>query len=140
MSNSYHGIWAGIVVDGISYDVRVRYESLQRTFKLVEGRHAGTSLRYKKIRDLQGTAYEYQFEVEPNPTNITGTYGYDAFYEAISAPVDSHSIEIIYGQTTKSFDAYIESGTDKFQGTHAGNNKFGALTVKFISIGPVRTS
>lgn len=140
MSNSYYGIWAGIVIDGISYDVRVIYESLQRTFKLVEGRHAGTSLRYKKIRDLQGVAYEYQFEVEPNPNNISGPYGYDAFYEVISAPVDSHEIEIIYGQTRKSFDAYIESGTDKFKGKLNGTNKFGALTVKFISIGPVRTS
>ena len=107
---------------------------------MVEGRHAGTSLRYKKIRDLQGTAYEYQFEVEPNPSNITGTYGYDAFYEKISQPVDYHAVEIIYGQTTKSFDAYIESGTDKFFGKKNGANKFGGLVVKFISIGPVRTS
>ena len=140
MSNSYHGIWAGIVVDGIAYDVRVKYETLQRTFKLIEGRHAGTSLRYKKIRDLQGTAYEYQFEVEPNPTNISGDYGYDAFYEKISQPVDYHTVEIIYGQTTKIFDAYIESGTDKFFGQHNGNNKFSNLVVKFIAIGPVRTS
>ena len=140
MANSYQGMWAGIVIDGIAYDVRVKYESLQRTFKLVEGRHAGTSLRYKKIRDLQGTAYEYQFEVEPNPSNITGTYGYDAFYEKISEPTDYHAVEIIYGQTTKSFDAYIESGTDKFFGKKNGANKFGGLVVKFISIGPVRTS
>lgn len=129
-------LFAGIKIDGIAYDVRVRYDTLARTFKLIEGRHAGTSLRYKKIRDLQGTAYEYQFEVEPNPNNILA---YDAFYEIISAPVDSHSIEIVYGQTTKIFDAYIESGTDKYKGVINGKNKFTNLTVKFIAIGPVRT-
>ena len=33
---------------------------------------------------------------------------YDAMYEVISAPVDSHVLVAPYGQTTISFTAYIE--------------------------------
>ena len=77
----------GIIMDGITYDVRVVYGSLARSFALIEGTNAGTSLTNASIRDLVGTAYTYSLQVEPNPANVAA---YDAFFAAISAPIDAH--------------------------------------------------
>ena len=130
-------IYNGITIDNTVYDVRIVYGSLQRTAKIVEGRNAGTSLKYRKIRDVQGTSYTYTFDVEPNPANPTA---YDNFFEKITTPTDYLTIVVPYGQTTKSFDAYIDSVTDKLNGKLGTYNRWGGCKVTFTSIAPVRLS
>lgn len=129
-------LFNGIKIDGTIYDVRIRYDTMQRTFQLIEGRNAGLSIAYRKIRDLQGTGYSYTFEVEPNPANRAA---YDSFYQKISQPVDSHEIEMPFGQSMLSFTAYIESGTDIYGGSVNGQNIWKGLTVTFTYMSPVRT-
>ena len=76
-------------MDGTTYRVRIVYDTLIRSFELLEGVNAGEMLSGRHERDLLGTGYTYQMQVEPDPRYPTD---YDAFFEAISAPVDSHTI------------------------------------------------
>ena len=125
----------GITVDNVYYNVRVRFGTLQRSFEVAEGQNTGTALTLRMIRDIIGTRYTYQMEVEPAPGALAD---YDAFYEIISAPVTSHEITVPYGQSTMTFEAAIESGTDTYQG-RMGGERWGGLTVQFHPITPQRT-
>ena len=123
----------GIIMDGITYDVRVVYGSLQRSFALIEGTNAGTSLSHASIRDLVGTAYTYSLQVEPNPTNVAA---YDAFFAAISAPIDAHTVTFPYGQTVLTYRAKITGGADVYRGKLAGLERFENLTLTFEPLEP----
>lgn len=124
-----------IIMDGVTYRVRVVYDSMRRSFELMEGKNAGTMLSGRDERDLLGTKYGYVMDIEPDPAS---PQDYDKFYEAISAPVDTHQITLPYGQTTITYEAKIESGTD-ICGGHLGNaNRWKGLSVNFKPIEPQR--
>lgn len=124
-----------IVMDGVTYNVRIRYETLTRSFHLDEGENAGIMLSGLYKRDLLGTYYDYVMEVEPEP----GARGdYDAFYEAITAPVDSHSVTLPYGQSTITFDAMVSEGNDVYRGQVGPARRWSGLQVQFSAIRPQR--
>ena len=125
----------GIRMDGIDYDVRVVYNTLVRSFELIEGENAATMLSGRYERDLIGTGYSFSMGIEPNPLNRAA---YDAFYEAISAPTPTHTITVPYGQTTMTFSARVESGSDTFNGVTGGRKLWSGLVVNFIYISPQR--
>lgn len=116
--------------------MRVVYDTMERAFELIEGRNAGTMLSGRDERDLLGTEYGYAMKVEPDPTRPED---YDAFYDAISAPVDSHEIKLPYGQTTIEYEAKITRGRDTFGGRLGGKNRWHGLTVEYEPIEPQKT-
>ena len=122
-------------MDGTTYRVRIVYDTLIRTFELLEGVNAGEMLSGRHERDLLGTGYTYQMQVEPDPRYPTD---YDAFFEAISAPVDSHTIIMPYGQTNITYEAMVESGQDTYRGIVGGRTKWRGLTVQYRYIEPQR--
>lgn len=124
-----------IVLDGQAYHVRVLYPSLTREFELLEGPNAGQMLSGRQERDLLGTGYSYDLTVQPDPTR---PLEYDALYEAISAPVDSHQIVLPYGQSELAFAAMIQSGRDVLRGRLSGLNRWGELSLRFRCIEPQR--
>lgn len=125
-----------IVMDGTTYNLRVQYETIGRSFRLEDGENAGKMISGLYERDLVGTYYDYSMAVEPEPGSEAD---YDAFYEAISAPVSSHSITMPYGQGTMTFDAMVYKGTDSYRGMVAGQRKWAGLQVNFSAKGPQRT-
>ena len=125
-----------IVMDGMTYDLRVQYETIGRSFRLEDGENAGKMISGLYERDLVGTYYDYSMSVEPEPGSEAD---YDVFYEAISAPVQSHSITMPYGQGTMTFDAMVYKGTDLYRGMVAGQRKWAGLQVTFSAKGPQRT-
>lgn len=125
-----------IVMDGVTYRLRVVYDSLIRAFELMEGINAGEMISGRHERDLLGSGYIYQMQVEPDPRF---PQDYDAFFEAISAPVDSHTIVMPYGQSTITYEAMIESGQDTYHGVIAGRARWRGLTVQYRYIEPQRT-
>jgi len=125
-----------IVMDGTTYNLRVQYETIGRSFRLEDGENAGKMISGLYERDLVGTYYDYSMSVEPEPGSEAD---YDAFYEAISAPVSSHSITMPYGQGTMTFDAMVYEGTDLYRGMVAGQRKWAGLQVTFSAKGPQRT-
>lgn len=125
-----------IVMDGITYRVRVIYDSMARAFSLLEGPNAGDMLSGRHERDLLGTRYGYSMQVEPDPAHPED---YDAFYDAVSAPVDSHQITLPYGQSTISYEAMIESGQDTYAGILGGKQRWKGLQINYRPIEPQRT-
>lgn len=90
-------------IDGVGYNVGV--VSIHRTANIKDGPNADKALSGKRWRDVQGTFYDYTMEVSADGMSRED---YDAMYEVISAPVDSHVLVAPYGQTTISFTACIE--------------------------------
>lgn len=125
-----------IVVDGVEYRVRVVYESLSRSFSIVEGPNGGTAITARTIRDIIGTKYDYEMRVEPD---LRYPEDYDAFYEVISAPVESHMVEMPYGSGVMKFEAMIVSGEDTYRGILVNRNAWQGLRVQFKPILPQRT-
>lgn len=124
-----------ITMDGTVYRLFVRFDTMSRSFRLADGDNAGDMLSGYHKRDLIGTFYDYAMDVEPDPA---APEDYDAFFEAISAPVDSHSLILPYGQGTITFDAMITSGDDMYRGRIARRNRWGGLKVRFTAQRPQR--
>ena len=118
------------------YRVRIIYNTLVRSFELLEGDNAGQMLSGRYERDLIGTVYSYQLSVAPDPLHRED---YDRFYEAISAPVESRLVTMPYAQSTITFRARVVSGTDTFVGQTAGAKMWNNLTVNFIAVEPYRS-
>ena len=120
-----------ILMDGVTYRVRVVFNTLVRAIELVEGPVHGDMLSGRHERDLVGTKYDYEMGVEPDPRYQSD---YDAFFEAISDPVNSHSITVPNGQGTLTYQAMIERGSDTYRGRVAGQRRWGGLVVTFKAI------
>lgn len=121
-----------LIMDGVTYRVRVVYNSLVRAFELVEGPNAGDMFSGRHERDLIGTKYTYSMQIEPNPRYPAD---YDAFFDALSDPVPSHTITVPNGQNSLTFAAMIEAGSDTYKGKVAGMRRYGGLSVTFKAIG-----
>ena len=126
-----------IVMDGVTYNLRVKFDTLGRSFRIPDGDNAGDMLSGLYERDIKGTYYDYTMEVDPEP-GPGGAADYDAFFEAISAPVDSHSITVPYGQGTITFDAMVTAGEDRFRGWVGQQQRWKGLQVQFTAIKPQR--
>lgn len=125
-----------VTVDNIEYDVCVIYGSLKRKFSILEGSNSGTAITGRSIRDIKGTVYSYEMEIEPNPDNRSD---YDSFYEAISAPQDYHIVTFPYGQQTLTFEAMITDGSDGYFGVENSTNIWGNMQLTFNAMEPQRT-
>lgn len=122
-----------VILDGTSYSLFVRYETLGRSFHLDDGDNANYMLSGLYQRDLIGTYYDYTMEVEPDPKHPED---YDSFFDAITAPVPSHTITLPYGQSTITYDAMVTSGSDLYRGVVAGKSRWGGLQVQFTAQKP----
>lgn len=121
----------GITVDGVSYNVGVRYPDMHRSFEIKEGPAKGENIYGDPIRDVLGTGYSYEMTIVAIPGYQSD---YDALYQVLSSPVASHVVTLPYGQETLSFDAMIESGNDINYGIEAGINEWSELGVKFTPL------
>lgn len=120
-------------VDGVDYNVLVT--SLHRSFELYTGSAEGTVLNGRKKRDVKGTYYNYSMTVSP----ISGSEAdYDALYEVLSAPVESHVVKVPYAQETRSFEVGVSSGEDEVISSRGTKNMFRELNVTLEAMEPAR--
>lgn len=125
-----------IILDGKEYK-GIRVLSVKRNFSVTDGDNAGRlSVSGKMVRDIIGTFYNYQFTIDPKNSNRKI---YDAFYEVITSPEDSHKIVVPYGQGTLTFDAYITTGSDELVLIGDDANKWKNLSFNVIAMEPQRT-
>lgn len=123
-----------LTVDGKKYNVLVT--GLTRNFQVLDGENAERTLSGTMIRDIIGTFYNYEMKLMP----MVGKYGdYDALYQVLSAPQDSHSVVLPYGQGTLSFRAYVTAGQDNLIRKKPGESYWTGLAVQFIAMAPQRT-
>lgn len=124
-------------IDNVEYKVHVIFPTLVNSFEIREGDNSGYSQNGREIRDILGTAYSYEMDVEPNPLFPAD---FDALFNALSAPVPSHSVTLPFGQDTLQFDAAITEGERTYRGESAGFHRWSGLRIKFRPITPQRTS
>ena len=87
-------------------------------------------------RDIIGTYYTYRLEFD---ASLSDPEEYDALFEALSAPVDSHIISVPYGQGSLTFEAYVANGEDDLSRIYRDESKkWGNLTVNFVAMEPQR--
>lgn len=123
-----------IVIDGVSYP-NIHVVSIKRSFSVLDGPNAGRVLTGRMERDVIGTYYNYSMEVDASES---APAEYDNFYEVISTPQDSHTIQVPYGQGTLTFEAYITNGDDNLDIIGENANRWGDLSINFIAISPQR--
>lgn len=108
-------------IDGRGFS-GVGVERLQRNFRIPDGINAGDMLSGDYERDLIGTYYDYNLVIT---TSDLSSNEYDALFETLSAPVNSHIVEMPYGMSSITYEAMIETGTDELipmtDGTWWGN-------------------
>lgn len=124
-----------ITMDGVPYRLRVKLGTLRRSFRIEESERSGMVKSGEEFRDIIGTYYDYAMDVEPDPA---APADYDAFFEAISAPVEAHAITLPYGQETITYQAMVSAGDDKQRDRVAGVTRWTGLTVTFKAKKPQR--
>lgn len=131
-----------ITVDNATYRVLVEYDTLKRSFELMEGDNAGTAISGRTIRDILGTNYTYTMTVRADPNYPAD---YDNFYRKISEPVDYHTITLSsflestpYTASEITFQAKILSGEDTYKGYYMNRKYWDELEVTFEPMEPQR--
>lgn len=124
-----------VIVDGIEYKVNVIKPSRELSFEITEGKNTGMSLAFREIRDIGGTKYNYTMRVEPLRDFPED---FDALFWALSAPVDSHRVEMPFAQTTLEFDAAIRSGRIIDGDVSGGFRRWYGMEITFEAIEPQR--
>lgn len=122
-------------LDGKAYP-NLHVVSLKRSFSVLDGDNAGRVMTGAMKRDIIGTYYNYSMEIDPVSSDLAE---YDEFYEAISAPVDSHVLTVPYAQTTLTFDAYVANGEDELVSKYDSRNEWQNLSINFVAMKPKRT-
>lgn len=125
-----------IKIDGVTYD-GIRVLTVKRSFTVTDGENAGRlATSGRMVRDIIGTFYNYEFTVDPKNASPET---YDAFYQAITAPVDDHEVVVPYGQGSLTFDAYITTGDDELVLISDDANRWKNLSFNVIAMAPQRT-
>lgn len=124
-----------LTMDGTTYRVRVRYDTYIDSFQLIEGPNAGDMLSGRHERDLVGSSDTYEMAVEPDWSYPSD---FDAFYDALRAPVDSHTITVLDGQNTVTYEAMIQSGQRTYKGLLGGVHRWAGMVVRFVPVTPQR--
>lgn len=122
-----------IVMDGVEYP-NIHVVSLKRSFQVLDGENAGRVMTGEMDRDIIGTYYNYSCEIDASAADRAE---YDRFYDAISAPVDSHEITMPFAQATLTFSAYVTNGEDELLSMFE-DNEWGNLSFNFIAMAPQR--
>lgn len=127
---------APFTVDGTAYGVKVPTGGLKRSFDIMDGQNAGRMLSGRMTRDIIGTFYNYELQIERDSASLAE---YDSLFQVLSAPVDYHTVVFPYGQETLTFQAYVTKGSDSLVRIAGDKNYWGGLTIQFVAMEPQRT-
>ncbi len=119
-----------MILDGVAYDLQI--VSLKRSFQVLDTDYSGRVIEAGQMyRDVVGTFYNYELKVKPSNR---APRDYDAFYQAISSPQESHIITLPYGRegaiTQK---MYVTAGKDDLVRQENGKNFWDGLTISYVA-------
>lgn len=122
-------------IDGKAFS-GIGVETLKRTFRLPDGKNAGEMDSGDYERDIVGTYYDYTLLI--SVADFPGNE-YDELFEILSAPVNSHIVEVPYGRNgTLTYEAMIETGDDELTVMDEDGNEWADLSVTFRAKKPQR--
>lgn len=124
---------APFTIDGVAYNVKVPMGGIKRKFNIRDGKAKGWAKSGRMRRDVQGTYFTYEMEIETAQLDVKE---YDRLFEVLSDPVESHTIEVPYGQTKLTFDAAVYSGGDVLRRIHGTEQLWKGLSITFEALAP----
>lgn len=124
-----------VSIDGRYYNIFIPMGGIQRNFSVVDTDNAGRNMQGKMIRDIVGTYYNYTIAFDTKYLNFKE---YDDLFQTLSAPQDSHTIIVPYGQETLTFEAYVTSGGDTLTRAGKDGNRWSGLSINFVAMEPQR--
>lgn len=121
-------------INGKNYDVHVL--SITEEFNITHGSEAGRTIAIGAPMTLAplGTWYKYNVTFSRNGNNFKE---FDELFYFLSLPQSvGVPVEIVHGQETLKFDAYISSGSRTLNKVNIknGNNYWGQFSVSIIPI------
>lgn len=120
-------------INGTEYDVNI--SKLERKGAVLDTDQTGRSKSGKMSREIIGTFYNYSMKIEKD---LLSPQEYDKLYYTLTAPVDSHTLAVPYGQETLTFQAYVTKASDKLIKSNNHINVWSDLTIDFIAMQPAR--
>ena len=119
-----------ITIDGNTYEVGI----IKITRKASQNLESlGTTLDQRKHYDIKGTYYDYEVELATSRMKLTD---YDNLYEALTTPVESHTVTMPYGQSTLTFEARVSVASDNLIVGYTNFKKWGTLKVTIEALTP----
>lgn len=123
-----------VKIDGVAYDLLVL--DITRSFSVLDTDNTGRVIAKGRMhREIVGTFYNYTIRVSDRAHNRAD---YNAFFEAISAPVESHIIELPYAQRQYTFRGYVTTGSDNIRFVDENGVRWSAIEVNFIALEAAR--
>lgn len=123
-------------VDGVAYP-HIGIAEVSREAALME-QNSGWTLGGKYRRGVVGTFYNYSITIYKMPDGDHAAE-YDALYEVLTAPVESHVILLPYGEAEIELECYIETATDEAWDQN-GKMTWGALRINCLAAAANRTA
>lgn len=122
-----------IILDGIPWDVTPK---IKRISTVKSSDLSGDMMDGSYFNDVLGQYLSFECEIGV-PWYYNGGQ-YAAFYEALTAPVDGHTLIMPYNEGMTQFTVRVEVVEDEFVRRPGDRNYWRNTTVKFISNGPIR--
>lgn len=119
-------------IDGKTYNVEIA--SLTRKFSVLDSDKSSRSVAGDMRRSIIGTYYNYTMQVNADSLSRAE---YDELYEILSAPQESHTVVLPYGQTTISQKMYVTGGDDSLNVDDAGN-VWSGMSIDFVAMSAKR--
>lgn len=122
-------------IDGKSYP-HIHVTSIKRSGEVLDGPNTERTMHGDMKRDLIGSYYNYSVVIDSEDSSPEE---YDALYEVLTAPQESHDMVMPYGQTTLTFKAYVTHTDDELQYIYDENlRRWGDLTFNMVAMSPAR--
>lgn len=97
-------------IDGEEWSGKIILESLAENFEIIfDGDEVYTQSNRLYSGEPVGTRYSHSVQARRNP--LIENAEWDRFYNLLSAPVESHTVEVPHGRGTLTYEAKIRTGT-----------------------------
>lgn len=121
-----------ILVDGTRYDFPC---DIQRKARIVSSDVSGMLMNKTEYNDALATYYDYTLKFAI-PVDKMGVY--EAFFEQVTAPVDSHTFLFPYNQTNIYITGKVESVSDVFYREVNGVNVWRNVQMNIKALVPTK--
>lgn len=122
-----------IILDGIVWDVTPK---IKRTSRVKSSDLSGDMMDGSYFNDVLGQYVDFEVEIGVPWYYNGGKYA--DFYEALTAPVDGHTLIMPYNEGMMQFTVRVEVVEDEYVRRPGGRNYWRNTTAKFIANGPTR--
>ena len=123
-----------LVLDGRQY-THIGIGAQKRAATIMEDGNGGWTLNGQYRRSIIGTLYNYTFNLHQLPGYEDE---YDAVYEVLTEPTNTHTVRLPYGQDTIELTVYITAVSDGLVWEDAGGRLWGAMQVNCMAQAPSR--